>query len=75
MGWAGDGNAKTRVINLGLVEWDFPPILTVIHNSNWSGGDMTVYLDNIRVIDTGAGPPAPESFEITDVETHGTMEW
>jgi len=68
MGWAGDGNAKTRVINLGLVEWDFPPILTVIHNSNWSGGDMTVYLDNIRVIDTGAGPPAPESFEITDVE-------
>ena len=67
-GWAGNANMRTRVINLGLVEWDFPPTLTVIHNSNWSGGDMTVYLDNLRLIDTGALEMTPEPFEIASVE-------
>lgn len=67
-GWSGNGGTRTRVVNLGLVEWDFPPILTIVHNSNWSGGDMTLYLDNLRLINTAAGPTAPDQFEIVEVE-------
>ena len=67
-GWAGDGNVKTRVINLGRVEWDFPPTITVIHNSSqpW-GASVNLYLDNLRLINTGGGASVPDSFEITDV--------
>ena len=79
-GWSGDGNAKTRVINLGLVEWDFPPTITVIHNSSqpW-GAPVNLYFDNLRLINTGAGATAPDRFEITEVNRSAdgmvTLSW
>ena len=39
--WGGDGNVRTRVINLGMVEWDFLPIITVFHNSSQPWGTHT----------------------------------
>lgn len=77
--WAGDGNVRTRVINLGMVEWDFLPIITVIHNSSqpW-GTPVNLYLDNLRLINTGAAN-VQESFEIFSVERNAggtvTLSW
>ena len=77
--WAGDGNVKTRVINLGMVEWDFLPIITVFHNSSrpW-GTPVNLYLDNLRLINTGA-TNVQESFEIFSVERNAggtvTLSW
>ena len=66
--WNSDGNVKTRVINLGLTDWfDIAPTMQVVHNSNWNGGDMTIYMDNVRLINTAAGATEPDSFEITEV--------
>ena len=77
--WAGDGNVRTRVINLGMVEWDFLPIITVIHNSSqpW-GTPVNLYLDNLRLINTGAAN-VQEGFEIFSVERNAggtvTLSW
>ncbi len=54
--WADDLGMRTRAINLSLVDWETPPVLTIIHNSNWSGGNVHIYIDNLRVIDTGFVP-------------------
>jgi hypothetical protein len=77
--WGGDGNVRTRVINLGMVEWDFLPIITVFHNSSqpW-GTPVNLYLDNLRLINTGAAN-VQESFEIFSVERNAggtvTLSW
>ena len=77
--WGGDGNVRTRVINLGMVEWDFLPIITVFHNSSqpW-GRPVNLYLDNLRLINTGAAN-VQESFEIFSVERNAggtvTLSW
>ena len=77
--WGGDGNVRTRVINLGMVEWDFLPIITVFHNSSqpW-GTPVNLYLDNLRLINTGA-TNVQESFEIFSVERNAggtvTLSW
>ena len=51
--WAGDGGLRTRAINLSTVPWDAPPVLTIIQHGGWSGGNIQLYMDNIRIIDTG----------------------
>ena len=77
--WASDGNIRTRVINLGTVEWDFPPSITVIHNSSqpW-GTPLNLYLDNLRLINTG-GANVPEDLEIFSIEHNAdntvTLSW
>jgi hypothetical protein len=77
--WGGDGNVRTRVINLGTVEWDFPPSITVIHNSSqpW-GTPLNLYLDNLRLINTG-GANVPEDLEIFSIEHNAdntvTLSW
>ncbi|MFT7301364.1 MAG: hypothetical protein ACI8UZ_000196 [Akkermansiaceae bacterium] len=77
--WSGDGNVRTRVINLGIVEWDSPPTLTVVHNSSqpW-GSPVNLYLDNLRLINTG-GAIAQDGFEIFAVERNAdgtvTLSW
>ncbi len=54
--WAGDGGLRTRAINLCTVPWDAPPVLTIIQHGGWSGGNIQLYMDNIRIIDTGFVP-------------------
>ena len=54
--WAGDGGLRTRAINLSTVPWDAPPVLTIIQHGGWSGGNIQLYMDNIRIIDTGFVP-------------------
>jgi hypothetical protein len=77
--WGGDGNVRTRVINLGMVEWDFLPIITVFHNSSqpW-GTPVNLYLDNLRLINTG-GANVPEDLEIFSIEHNAdntvTLSW
>jgi hypothetical protein len=77
--WGGDGNVRTRVINLGMVEWDFLPIITVFHNSSqpW-GTPVNLYLDNLRLINTG-GSNVPEDLEIFSIEHNAdntvTLSW
>ena len=54
--WAGDGGLRTRAINLSTVPWDAPPVLTIFQHGGWSGGNIQLYMDNIRIIDTGFVP-------------------
>ena len=54
--WAGDGGLRTRAINLSTVPWDAPPVLTIFQHGGWSGGNIQMYMDNIRIIDTGFVP-------------------
>ena len=67
--WAGDGGLRTRAINLSTVPWDAPPVLTIIQNGGWSGGNIQLYMDNIRIIDTGF---VPSLIELTSPSLGGT---
>jgi hypothetical protein len=77
--WAGDGNVRTRVINLGMVGWNFPPTITVIHNSSrpW-GAPVNLYLENLRLINPG-GAIAQDGFAISSIERNAegtvTLLW
>ena len=67
--WAGDGGLRTRAINLSTVPWDAPPVLTIIQHGGWSGGNIQLYMDNIRIIDTGF---VPSLIELTSPSLGGT---
>ena len=67
--WAGDGGLRTRAINLSTVPWDGPPVLTIIQHGGWSGGNIQLYMDNIRIIDTGF---VPSLIELTSPSLGGT---
>ena len=67
--WAGDGGVRTRAINLSTVPWDAPPVLTIIQHGGWSGGNIQLYMDNIRIIDTGF---VPSLIELTSPSLGGT---
>ena len=67
--WAGDGGLRTRAINLCTVPWDAPPVLTIIQHGGWSGGNIQLYMDNIRIIDTGF---VPSLIELTSPSLGGT---
>ena len=67
--WAGDGGLRTRAINLSTVPWDAPPVLTIFQHGGWSGGNIQLYMDNIRIIDTGF---VPSLIELTSPSLGGT---
>ena len=67
--WAGDGGLRTRAINLSTVPWDAPPVLTIFQHGGWSGGNIQMYMDNIRIIDTGF---VPSLIELTSPSLGGT---
>ena len=67
--WAGDGGLRTRAINLSTVPWDASPVLTIIQHGGWSGGNIQLYMDNIRIIDTGF---VPSLIELTSPSLGGT---
>ena len=67
--WAGDGGLRTRAINLSTVPWDAPPVLTIIQHGGWSDGNIQLYMDNIRIIDTGF---VPSLIELTSPSLGGT---
>lgn len=62
-GWGGAGSKRTRALNLGLMSWDEPPMITLIHNGGWSDGPMNIYVDNLRIVDNGF---LPSLFSITE---------
>lgn len=71
--WAGNGGMRTRAINLGMVDWDTATEFVLTHNSNWSGGNMNIYLDNVRLIDHGY---VPSIFSLADLNhQNGTLSF
>lgn len=78
--WGGNQTWRTYSINLGLVGWtDFAEPFSAIHNSGWvEGGNVNLYLDNLRLIDQGAEASAPDFFEISSVSLdagNATLVW
>jgi len=73
--WAGDGGLRTRAINLSTVPWDAPPVLTIIQHGGWSGGNIQLYMDNIRIIDTGFVPSLIELTSPSLGETSFSFSW
>jgi hypothetical protein len=60
-------NSSVYSVNLGKINLDPEnPVITLYGNGGY-GGEVVTYIDNLRILDTGAAAAAPSGLTITDV--------